>query len=62
MWIVGFPAATIDGVSFTDCTFAGVENAAVLSHAGTVTFRNATIEPLAKGRSRNSNLPAEAKP
>lgn len=62
MWIAGFPAATIEDVRFADCTFRGVETAEVLSHAGAISFRNVTIEPASKGRSRNSVAPAAAKP
>ena len=61
MWIAGFPAATIDGVRFSDCTFRGVEGAEVLSHAGSISFRNVTIEAAKKGRSPNSLAPP-AKP
>jgi unsaturated rhamnogalacturonyl hydrolase len=60
MWIAGFPAATIDGVRFADCTFRGVEATEVLSHAGSISFRNVTIEPATKGRSRNSVPPPAA--
>jgi unsaturated rhamnogalacturonyl hydrolase len=59
LWIAGFPAATIDGVRLTDCTFRGVESAEVLSHAGSVTLRNVTVEPAKKTRSLNS-VPAPA--
>ena len=54
MWVAGFPAAKIDDIRFTDCTFRGVEAAEVLSHAGTVTLRNVTIEPAKKGKSANT--------
>jgi unsaturated rhamnogalacturonyl hydrolase len=54
MWIVGFPGAVIDNVSFADCTFRGVEAAERVSNAGTITFHNVTIEPAKKGRSLNS--------
>lgn len=54
MWIAGFPAATIEGVRFADCTFRGVEATEVLSHAGTITFQDVTIEPARRGRSANS--------
>jgi unsaturated rhamnogalacturonyl hydrolase len=61
MWIAGFPAATIDGIRFTDCTFGGVESTEVLSHAGSISFRNVTVTPAKKGRSLNSvAAPAEA--
>jgi unsaturated rhamnogalacturonyl hydrolase len=54
MWIAGFPAATIDQVRFVDCTFRGVESAEVVSHAGAILWRNVTIEPASRGRSKNS--------
>jgi unsaturated rhamnogalacturonyl hydrolase len=59
MWIAGFPAATIDGVRFADCTFRGVESAEVLSHAGAISFHNVTIESARQGRSRNAVAPPE---
>jgi unsaturated rhamnogalacturonyl hydrolase len=61
MWIAGFPAAKIDQVRFADCTFRGVESAEVVSHAGAISFRNVTIEPAAKGRSKNSVAPPAGK-
>lgn len=54
MWIVGFPGVTIENVSFKDCIFRGVETAEVMNHAGSVWFKNVTIEPVQKGRSLNS--------
>jgi polygalacturonase len=54
MWIVGFPGVVIDGISFKNCTFRGVESAEVLNHAGSFSFENVTIEPAQKGRSLNS--------
>ncbi len=54
MWIAGFEGAVIDGVRFADCTFRGVESTEVLSHAGSISFRNVTIEPAKKARSANS--------
>jgi unsaturated rhamnogalacturonyl hydrolase len=54
MWMVSFPGATIDNISFIDCTFRGVESTEVMNHTGSVSFRNVTIEPLKKGRSLNS--------
>lgn len=54
MWIVGFPGVTIENVSFSDCTFRGVDTAEVMNHAGAVSFRNVTIEPAKKNRSINS--------
>lgn len=54
MWIVGFPGTTIDGISFRDCTFRGVEATEFMQHAGTVTLTNVNIEPAKAGRSLNS--------
>jgi unsaturated rhamnogalacturonyl hydrolase len=54
MWIVSFPAATIDDIRFVDCTFKGVETAEVLQYTRSVSLRNVTIEPAQKGRSLSS--------
>jgi unsaturated rhamnogalacturonyl hydrolase len=54
MWVVGFPGVTIENVRFSDCIFRGVEAAEVLNHAGSVSFKNVTIEPAKKSRSINS--------
>ena len=54
MWIAGFPAATIDGIRFANCTFRGVESAEVVSHAGSISLQNVTIEPAKKAKSRNT--------
>lgn len=59
MWIAGFPAASIEGVRFADCTFRGVEATEVISYAGSITLQNVTIEPARRGRSANS-VPAPA--
>lgn len=59
MWIAGFAGATADDIRFIDCTFRGVETSEQLAHAGSISFKNVTIEPAKKGRSRNS---PEAKP
>jgi len=55
LWIAGFPAAKIDDIRFTDCTFKGVESAETVSFAGGISFRNVTIEPAKKSKSLNSN-------
>jgi unsaturated rhamnogalacturonyl hydrolase len=54
MWIVGFPGVTIENIRFSDCTFRGVDSADVVNHAGSVSFKNVTIEPAKKNRSINS--------
>jgi unsaturated rhamnogalacturonyl hydrolase len=58
LWIAGFPGATIDGIRLTDCSFAGVQAAEVVSGAGQIEFDRVTIAPEHAGRSRNSR-PAE---
>jgi polygalacturonase len=54
MWIAGFAGSVIEDVRFTDCTFRGIEATEVMQHAGSVSFKNVTIEPAKKGRSANS--------
>ena len=54
MWIAGFPGATIDNIRFEDCTFRGIESSEQVEHAGSISFKNVTIEPAQKGRSKNS--------
>lgn len=54
MWVVGFPGVTIENVTFSDCTFRGVDSAEVMNHAGSVSFKNVTIEPAKKSRSISS--------
>lgn len=54
MYVVSFPGAVIDDVRFVDCTFRGVETAEVMNNAGSVSFKNVTIEPVQKPRSLNS--------
>ena len=50
LWIAGFPAAKVDDIRFTDCTFRGGESAETVSFAGGLFFRDATIEPAKKRR------------
>jgi polygalacturonase len=59
MWIGGFPGAVIDDIRFADCVFRGVESTELVSNAGSISFRNVTIEPAKKTRSLNS---PQAKP
>ncbi len=54
MWIAGFAGATIEGISFADCEFRGVESAEVLANAADITFRKVIIEPARRARSRNT--------
>ncbi len=53
----GFPGATIDNLRFRNCTFSGVEQAEVLSGAGTVLFQNVAIIPAKKPKGLNSVPP-----
>ena len=54
MWIVGYPGAVIDDVRFTNCVFRGVQATEMLTHAGSVSLKDVTIEPATKARSANS--------
>ena len=54
MWIGGFPGAIIDNIRFEDCIFRGVEATEQVQHAGSISFKNVTIEPAKKSRSLNS--------
>ena len=54
MWIVGFPGAVIEEISFVDCNFRGLNAPDVVNHANSVSFTNVTIEPAKKARSANS--------
>ena len=54
MWIAGFPGAVIEDIRFADCAFRGVEATEFVQNASSISFKNVTIEPAAKGRSRNS--------
>ena len=54
MWVAGFPGAIIDEIRFMNCTFKGVNEAERLEGAGSVYFKNVTIEPAKKVRSLNS--------
>ncbi len=53
LYDVGFPGVRIENVRFSDCTFRGVEAAEVMNHAGSVSFKNVTIEPARKNRTLN---------
>jgi polygalacturonase len=43
--VVGTADSIIEGVRLENCTFRGVEGADRLTHSGSVTYRNVTIEP-----------------
>ena len=48
--ITSFPRAVIEDVRMKDCVFRGVERADVLTHAGSLTLENVTIEPAKKAK------------
>jgi unsaturated rhamnogalacturonyl hydrolase len=54
MWIAGFAGAEITEVHFSDSTIRGVSAPDIVSHAGNISFRNVTVEPVKKARSANS--------
>jgi unsaturated rhamnogalacturonyl hydrolase len=45
MWIKSFPAATVDGIRFVHCHFAGVETAEVMQSVGRIEFDHVDIIP-----------------
>ncbi|QKS01876.1 glycoside hydrolase family 28 protein [Sphingomonas sp. CL5.1] len=48
MYVVSFPGAVIDAISFANCLFSGVDATEVLNTSGRVSFRNVKIEPKEK--------------
>jgi len=54
MWVVSFPGSVIDNIRFVDCTFRGVNASEVVQNAGSISFKNVTIEPAIKPRTINS--------
>jgi len=45
MYVLGYPKAVIDQISFKDCTFKGVTSPELLIDAGAVLLQNTRIEP-----------------
>ncbi|HVU17369.1 MAG TPA: glycoside hydrolase family 88 protein [Candidatus Didemnitutus sp.] len=65
LWIAGFPAATIDNIQLTDCTFSGVTATDLVSGAGHIGFDHVTITPEHPAHSHHSpsvDQPANANP
>jgi hypothetical protein len=54
MWIAGFPGGVIDDIRFSDRVFRGTDASEFVQNAGSIAFKNVTIEPANKRRSRNS--------
>ncbi|HEY9153865.1 MAG TPA: glycosyl hydrolase family 28 protein, partial [Opitutaceae bacterium] len=54
LWIDAFPAATVDNITFRDCTFRGLDAAELVANAGRITFDHVSIEPAHRHDSLNS--------
>jgi unsaturated rhamnogalacturonyl hydrolase len=50
--IVGTPKSIIENVRIIDSTFNGVEGADILTHSGSVSYSNVTVNPAAAGNRR----------
>ena len=57
MYIRGFEGAVIENIRISNSTFSGVTETEVVSHAGTITLTNVTIEPADLKPSANSHPP-----
>ena len=58
-FIRGFAGAEVDNIRLSNCTFTGITETDVVSHAGTITLQNVTIEPAKQVQSLNSVAPAK---
>ncbi len=54
LYIRGFAGAVIDNIRISDSVFNSVTETEVVQHAGTITFRNVTVNPAKAARSLNS--------
>jgi unsaturated rhamnogalacturonyl hydrolase len=54
MYLVSFAGAIIDDLRFSNCTFRGLTTSDVVQHAGSISFKDVTLEPANKSRSLNS--------
>jgi unsaturated rhamnogalacturonyl hydrolase len=54
MFIRGFEGAVIDNIRISNSTFRGVTDTEVVTHTGSVSFKNVTIEPARQIRGLNS--------
>jgi unsaturated rhamnogalacturonyl hydrolase len=54
LYLRGFDGAVIDNIRISDSQFDGVTQTEVVQHAGTITFKNVTVNPAKVGRSLNS--------
>jgi len=63
MFIRGFAGAIIDNIRISNSTFRGVTDTEVVTHTGSVSLRNVTIEPAREVRGLNSvGSPAGPRP
>ncbi|HEY0862981.1 MAG TPA: glycoside hydrolase family 88 protein [Lacunisphaera sp.] len=63
MFIRGFEGAVIDNIRISNSTFRGVTETEVVTHTGSVSFKNVTIEPAKQVRGLNSvGSPAGPRP
>jgi unsaturated rhamnogalacturonyl hydrolase len=63
MFIRGFEGAIIDNIRISNSTFRGVTETEVVTHTGSVSFKNVTIEPAKPVRGLNSvGSPAGPRP
>ena len=62
LFVRGLPGAVIDQVRISNSTFSGVTATEVVSHAGTITLSNVTINPAKPAKSLNSIAPAAPRP
>ena len=53
-YIAGFAGAVIDGIRLAHCTFAGVEAAEIIEHAGRIELDDVTVTPKEKPASLSS--------
>jgi unsaturated rhamnogalacturonyl hydrolase len=58
-FIRGFAGAEVDNIRVSNSTFTGITETDVVSHAGTITLKNVTIEPAKKVQSLNSVPPGK---
>ncbi|MBI2497265.1 MAG: glycoside hydrolase family 28 protein [Opitutae bacterium] len=61
MFIRGFAGAIIDSIRISNSTFRGVTETEVVTHTGSVSLRNVTIEPAKQTRGLNPVPPPPAK-
>jgi polygalacturonase len=51
LWVESFPAATVDQIHFSHCTFAGVETDDVVKNAGRIDFDHVDVIPAVETQS-----------